>query len=49
MEVNLKDLETTSGEQEECWLVAIRATREAATLKRQRAQQIQRGRERDGH
>ena len=34
MEVNLKDLETTSGEQEEYWLVAIRAAREAATLTR---------------
>jgi hypothetical protein len=34
MEVNLKDLETTSGEQEEYWLVAIRAAREAAMLTR---------------
>ena len=49
MEVNLRDLETTSGEQEEYWLVAIRAAREAATLTRQRAQQPQRGSERDGH
>ena len=49
MEVNLRDLETTSGEQEEYWLVAIRAAREAATLTRQRAQQTQRGRGRDGH
>ncbi len=49
MEVNLKDLETTSGEQEEYWLVTIRAAREAATLTRQHAQQSQRGRGRDGH
>jgi hypothetical protein len=48
MEVNLKDLETTSGEQEEYWLVAIRAAREAAILTRQRAQQTRRGRGRDG-
>ena len=49
MEVNLGDMETTSGEQEEYWLVAIRAAREAATLTRQRAQQSQRGGGRDGH
>ena len=49
MEVNLRDLETTSGEQEEYWLVAIRAAREAATLTRQQAQQSQRGGGRDGH
>jgi hypothetical protein len=36
MEVNLGDLENTLGEQEQYWLVAIRATREAARLKRQR-------------
>ncbi len=40
MEVNLRDFETTSGEQEEYWLVAIRAAREAATLTRQRIFQI---------
>ena len=44
LEVNLMDLETTSGEQEEYWLVAIRAAREAAILTRQRTQQSQRGR-----
>jgi len=35
MEVNLGDMETTSGEQEEYWLLAIRATRVAAMLERQ--------------
>ena len=49
MEVNLGDLETTSGEQEEYWLVAFRAAREAATLTRQRAQWTQRKRSRYGH
>jgi hypothetical protein len=49
MEVNLGDLEMTSGEQEEYWLVAIQAAREAATLTWQRAQQTQRNRLRDGH
>jgi hypothetical protein len=44
LEVNLMDLETTSGEQEEYWLVAIRAAREAAILTRQQTQQSQRGR-----
>jgi hypothetical protein len=48
MEVNLKDLETTSGEQEEYWLVAIQAAREAAILTRHRAQQTQRRRGLDG-
>jgi hypothetical protein len=48
MEVNLKDLETTSGEQEEYWLVAIRAAREAAILTRRQEHQTQRRRERDG-
>ncbi len=32
LEVNLGDLESTSGEQEQYWLVAIKATREAAML-----------------
>jgi hypothetical protein len=36
MEVNLRDLENTSGEQEQYWLVAIKAAQEAARLKRQR-------------
>ena len=49
MDVNLGDLEMTSGEQEEYWLVAIQAAREAATLTRQRAQRTQRNRLRDGH
>jgi hypothetical protein len=38
MEVNLGDMETSMGEQEEHWLVAIEAARVAATLKRQRDQ-----------
>jgi hypothetical protein len=49
MEVNLGDLETTLGEQEEYWLVAIRAAREAAMLTWQRAQRTQRERSWDGH
>ena len=48
MEVNLGDLETTSGEQEEYWLVAIRAAREAATLTRQHTQQTHMGQSREG-
>ena len=36
MEVNLDDLETTSGEREEYWLLAIRAAREACALRAQR-------------
>jgi hypothetical protein len=31
-EVNLEDLETSSGEQQEYWLVAIRTAREAGVL-----------------
>jgi hypothetical protein len=31
-EVNLEDLKTSSGEQQEYWLVAIRTTREAGVL-----------------
>jgi hypothetical protein len=34
LEVNLGDLESTSGEQEQYWLVAIKAAWEAATLTR---------------
>ena len=34
MEVNLEDLETTSGEKQEYWLLAIRAAREAFRLRR---------------
>ncbi len=43
MEVNLGDLENTSGEQEQYLLVAIKAAREAARLKRQRTTAQQRG------
>ena len=32
-EVNLEDLEHTSGERQEYWLVAIKAAREASRLK----------------
>jgi hypothetical protein len=35
MEVNLGDMENTSGEQEEYWLIAIRVARVAATIDRQ--------------
>jgi hypothetical protein len=35
-EVNLKDLESTSGERQEYWLIAIRAAREASILQRGR-------------
>ncbi len=35
MEVNLGDMESTMGKQEEYWLMAIKAAREAATLTRQ--------------
>ncbi len=35
LEVNLSNLESTSGEQEQYWLVAIKANREAATLTQQ--------------
>ena len=35
LEVNLDDLETTSGEWQEYWLLAIRAAREACNLRRQ--------------
>jgi hypothetical protein len=41
MEVNLGDMENSSGESEEYWLLAIRAAREAATLTRLRTQQEQ--------
>ena len=33
MEVNLEDLERTSGEREEYWLLAIRAARKASALR----------------
>jgi hypothetical protein len=38
LEVNLGDLESTSGEQEQYWLVAIKAAWEAATITRQNEQ-----------
>ncbi len=38
LEVNLGDLESTSGEQEQYWLVAIEAAWEAAMLTRQNEQ-----------
>ena len=41
VEVNLGDMETTSGEQEEYWLLAIRAAREAALLTQRWTQQTQ--------
>jgi hypothetical protein len=41
VEVNLGDMETTSEEQEEYWLLAIRAAQEAASLTLQRTQQTQ--------
>jgi hypothetical protein len=41
VEVNLGDMETTSGEWEEYWLLAIRATWEAALLTWLRTQQTQ--------
>jgi hypothetical protein len=41
MEVNLWDLENTSGEREEFWLLAIGAAREAAKLVGQQDQSVQ--------
>ena len=35
MEVNLEDLETSSGERQAYWLLAIKAAREAASIRRQ--------------
>ena len=49
IEVNLGDMETTSGEQEEYWLLAIRAARVAAMIKRQRDQTAQHNTAREGH
>ncbi len=49
VEVNLGDMENSSGEWEEYWLLAIRAAREAATLTRQQAQQHQEEPLADGH
>ena len=49
MEVNLGDMENSSGEREEYWLLAIQAVQEAATITRQRAQQPQEVTLADGH
>jgi hypothetical protein len=48
MEVQLGDMEATSGEQEEYWLVAIKAAREAAALRRQGTNHTQTGPTIDG-
>jgi hypothetical protein len=42
LEVNLGDLETTGGEQEEYWLLAIRAARMSATITRAQNQPARR-------
>jgi hypothetical protein len=50
MEVNLEDLENTSGEKEEYWSLAIKAVRVvAATLTGQQDQLAQQTTVRDGH
>jgi hypothetical protein len=49
MEVNLGDMENSSGEREEYWLLAIQATWEAATPTWQRAQQPQEVTLAEGH
>jgi hypothetical protein len=49
MEVNLGDMETTSGEQKEYWLLAIRAAQVAAMIKRQQHRTAQHNTARDGH
>jgi hypothetical protein len=49
MEVNLGDMEHTSGEREQYWLVAIRAAWEAARLQWQRTAARQRSIAMDGH
>jgi hypothetical protein len=41
LEVNLGDMETTTGEQEEYWLIAIRAAWAAAVLAGQHSQMMQ--------
>jgi hypothetical protein len=35
MEINLEDMETTSGEHQEYWLLAITAAQEASSLQQQ--------------
>jgi hypothetical protein len=49
MEVNLGDLENTSGEQEDYWLLAIKATQVAAMLAGQQDQSAQQTTVGDGH
>ncbi len=49
IEVNLGDMENSSEEQEEYWLLAIQAAWEAAMLTWQRAQQPQEATLADGH
>ncbi len=39
-EVNLKDLDSTSGERQEYWLIAIRAARQASILQRDRQSNV---------
>ncbi len=49
MKVNLGDLENTSGEKEEYWLLVIKATWVAATLAGQQDQLVQQTTIGDGH
>ncbi len=49
MKINLGDLENTSGEQEEYWLLAIKAAQVAAMLTRQQNQSAQQTAVGDGH
>ncbi len=49
MEVNLGDLENTSREQEEYWLLAIKATRDAAMLARRQDQTALPTGDQEGH
>ena len=37
-EISLDDLETISGEYQTCWLIAVKAARDAFSLRRQQAQ-----------
>jgi hypothetical protein len=49
LEVDLGDMENSSGEQEEYWLLAIKAARVAASLTGWRGQSAQQTAVRDGH
>jgi hypothetical protein len=49
LEVNMGHLENTSGEQEEYWLLAIKAARVAASLAGRRGQSAQQTTVGDGH